>query len=72
MQTEVNPLSVPWRRKRITLIINGVFENVLVCAQFYSKLAQVYMLYYANILIVLDLGYFRFLPFMPKLCGLFK
>jgi len=71
MQTEVNPFSVPWRRKRITLIINGVFENVLVCAQFYSKLAQVYMLYYANILIVLDLGYFRFLPLYAQTLWVF-
>jgi len=38
--TEVNPFSIPWTRKRFFFILNGVLENVLVCAQFSSKLAH--------------------------------
>jgi len=40
MKTEVNAFSVPWTRKLISLILNGVLENVLVCAQFSLKLAH--------------------------------
>jgi len=34
LQTEVKKISVPWTRNRFSLILNGVLENVLVCAQF--------------------------------------
>jgi len=37
MKTEVNAFSVTWTRKLFPLILNGVLENVLVCAQFSLK-----------------------------------
>jgi len=40
MKTEVNPFSVPWTRKKFPHTLNGVLENVLVCAHFSSKLAH--------------------------------
>ena len=40
MKTEVNIFCVPWTRKSFPLIVNGVLENVLVCAQCSSKLAH--------------------------------
>ena len=40
MNTEVNPSSVSWARQCFPLIMNGVFENSLVCAHFSSKLAN--------------------------------
>jgi len=40
MKTEVNIFSVT-RKKTISPRFNGVLENVLVCAQFYSKQANV-------------------------------
>jgi len=40
MTIEVNPLSVPWTRILFPLILNGVLENVLVCAQLSSKLVH--------------------------------
>jgi len=40
MKTEVNAFSVPWTRKLFPLILNGVLENVLVCAQFSLKPAH--------------------------------
>jgi len=32
MTSEVNPCSVPMTRKLFSLILNGVYENVLACA----------------------------------------
>jgi len=40
MKTDVNPFSAPWTRKLFSLLLNGVLEIVLVCAQFSSKLAH--------------------------------
>jgi len=40
MNTEVDPFSVSWTRKLFPLMLNGVLENVLVCAEYSSKLAH--------------------------------
>jgi len=37
MKTEVNPCSVPWTRKWLPLIFNGVMENVL-CTIFFQNI----------------------------------
>jgi len=64
MKTEENPFSVPWTKKLFPLLLNDVLENVLVCAQFSSKLANI-----AESLFWF-LGQYRFFPiFMPKLCS---
>jgi len=40
MITEVNPFSDPWTRTGFPLHLNGVLENVLVCVQFFSEVAN--------------------------------
>jgi len=40
MKTEVDPNSVPWTRKRFSLILNGALENVLVGPKFPLKLSH--------------------------------
>jgi len=71
MQTEVNPVSVPWTRKRYPLILNGVLEHVLVCAHFFFQTLNMVPKVYALLHSYLDcLEYLRFVfIFMPKLCS---
>jgi len=68
MKTAVNPFSVRWT-KRFPLILNGVLEIVLVCAQFSSKLSMVPKVYALLVIKIVWNNFDCFSIFMPKLCS---
>ena len=72
MKTEVNLFSILWTRTSFPLTINGVLENVLVCAQIFIETSKCYLIIMFMVYhtVILMFGPLYFLSFLCSNCAL--
>jgi len=71
MKTEVNPFSIPKTRKWFPLLLNGVLQNVLFCAQLSSTQAHsTYSVCFITQLFRFIWGYWKLFPILCPNCAL--